>query len=158
MTEQPRTLVAGGGSWGTALAALLARQGVPTVLWARESEVVGSVNHQDENSMFLAGIPLPPSLTATSDLDKALTDAEVVVNAVPTQFIRSVFASRADLLGRVSLLVSVSKGVEVGSLHTPSEVFADIAGRAVVDITIKQDAVTVDYRLRSGIQIPIKDD
>lgn len=127
MAEQPRTLVAGGGSWGTALAALLSRQGVPTVLWAREQEVVDGINHQDENPVFLAGVPLPQSLTASDDLDQALDAAEVVVNAVPTQFIRSVFETRADQLADLSLLVSVSKGVEVGTLLTPSEVFGDIA-------------------------------
>ena len=128
MGEQPQTLVVGGGSWGTALAALLARQATPTVLWAREPEVVASVNEHDENSVFLAGIPLPPSLTGTSDLEAALGEAEVVVNAVPTQFIRSVFSPHSEALARASLLVSVSKGVEVGSLMTPSEVCADVAG------------------------------
>jgi len=127
MTEQPRTLVAGGGSWGTALAALLSRQGVPTVLWAREEEVVDGINEHEENPLFLAGVPLPASLRATSDLDRALAGADVVINAIPTQFIRSVFASRAGLLTGASLLISVSKGVEVGTLLTPSEVFEDMA-------------------------------
>jgi glycerol-3-phosphate dehydrogenase (NAD(P)+) len=119
--------VAGGGSWGTALAALLSRQGVPTVLWAREEEVVDGINEHEENPLFLAGVPLPASLRATSDLDQALAGADVVINAIPTQFIRSVFASRADFLTGASLLISVSKGVEVGTLLTPSEVFEDIA-------------------------------
>jgi glycerol-3-phosphate dehydrogenase (NAD(P)+) len=133
MIKRPHTLVAGGGSWGSALAALLSRQGVSTVLWAREPEVVDGVNDDNENPLFLAGIPLPASLIATPDLDEALVEAEVVVNAVPTQFIRSVFASHADLLARVSLLVSVSKGVEVGTLLTPSEIFADIASGTVAE-------------------------
>lgn len=133
MNEQPRTLVAGGGSWGTALAALLARQGIPTTLWAREPEVVDSINEEDENAVFLAGISLPPPLTATSDLDRALAGTEVVVNAVPTQFIRSVFEPRADLVAAASLLVTVSKGVEVGTLLTPSEVFTDIAPSPLTD-------------------------
>jgi len=133
MTEQPRSLVVGGGSWGTALAALLSRQGVPTVLWARETEVVEGINGRDENPLFLAGVPLPASLTAASDLDRALIEAKVVVNAVPTQFIRTVFEPRADLLTGVTLLVSVSKGVEVGTLLTPSEVFQDIAPGPVTE-------------------------
>jgi glycerol-3-phosphate dehydrogenase (NAD(P)+) len=100
---------------------------VPTVLWARESEVVDGINEHDENPLFLAGIPLPSSLTATVDLDDGLAEADVVVNAVPTQFIRSVFEARAELLTATSLLVSVSKGVEVGTQLTPSEVFEDVA-------------------------------
>ncbi len=133
MTEQPGTLVVGGGSWGTALAALLSRQGVPTALWAREPEVVEGINDLHENPLFLADVPLPASLTATSDLNSALGEADVIVNAVPTQFIRSVFESRTDVLSRASLLVSVSKGVEVGTLLTPSEVFADIAPGPVAE-------------------------
>ena len=109
------------------MAALLSRQGVPTVLWAREEEVVDGINEHEENPLFLAGVPLPASLRATSDLDQALAGADVVINAIPTQFIRSVFASRADFLTGASLLISVSKGVEVGTLLTPSEVFEDIA-------------------------------
>ena len=127
MTEKPRTLVVGGGSWGTALAALLSRKGVPTVLWAKEPETVQGINDRSENPLFLAGIPLPDSLEATSELDGALDEAEVVVSAVPTQFIRSVFEPRADRLAGLTFLVSVSKGVEVGTLLTPSEVFAGIA-------------------------------
>jgi glycerol-3-phosphate dehydrogenase (NAD(P)+) len=133
MAEQLQTLVVGGGSWGTALAALLARQGTPTRIWAREPEVVESINEHDENSLFLPGVPLPSSLTATRDLDSALAGADVVVNAVPTQYIRSVFSPHPEVLARVSLLISVSKGVEVGSLMTPSEVFADIAAGPVTE-------------------------
>ncbi len=127
MSEAPRTLVVGGGSWGTALASLLARKNIPVTLWARESEVVDGVNRDSVNPLFLPGVPLPPSLRATDDLGSALTAAEVVVNAVPTQFIRSVFEPHRGLLEGPSLLVSVSKGVEVGTLLTPSEVFDDIA-------------------------------
>jgi glycerol-3-phosphate dehydrogenase (NAD(P)+) len=106
-------------------------------LWAREPEVVTGINEQNENPLFLAGVPLPSSLTATTDLEEELGLADVVVNAVPTQFIRSVFASRPDLLARSLLLVSVSKGVEVGTLLTPSEVFADIApGRAADGLVV----------------------
>ena len=126
MDEYSRCVVVGGGSWGTALAALLAHKGVPTTLWARESEVVSSINEDHENEPFLPGIALPDRLSATTDLDGALAGAEIVVNAVPTQYIRSVFGDKADLLGSTEFIVSVSKGVELGTLLTPSEVFAQV--------------------------------
>lgn len=133
MSDHPFTVVVGGGSWGTALAALLAGQGIPTVLWAREPEVVDGINEQSQNPLFLPDQPLPETLRAGSDLDAFLSDAEVIVSAVPTQFIRSVFATRRDHLAQASLLVSVSKGVEVDTLQTPSEVFADVAPCATTD-------------------------
>lgn len=133
MADLPRTLVVGGGAWGTALASLLAHKGVPVTLWAREPEVVDGVNKESQNPLFLAGLPLAPGLRASGDLPGSLAVSEVVVNAVPTQFIRSVFRSYRDLLAGASLLVSVSKGVEVGTLRTPSEVFADIAPGPVAD-------------------------
>lgn len=133
MGVHPHTVVVGGGSWGTALAALLARKGVPALLWAREPEVVDGVNQRGENPVFLPGVPLPGTLQATGDLDAALGGAEVVVNAVPTQFIRGVFETRAAALAGASLLISVSKGVEVSTLETPSEILTDVAPCATTE-------------------------
>ena len=122
------TLVVGGGSWGTALAMLLAGKGVPTTIWAREPEVVESINTRRENTSFLPGVILPNVLSAETDLEAALGRAEVVVSSVPTQFIRSTFGPVADVLATAELLVTVSKGIEVDTLLTPDDILADIAG------------------------------
>lgn len=124
--DRPRTAVVGGGAWGTALAALLVRQGVPVILWAREEEVATGINEDHENPLFLPELPLPEELRATADLGEALEGASVVVNAVPTQFIRGVFGDRAGHLGGAELLVSASKGIELLTLLTPSEIFAEV--------------------------------
>ena len=133
MSEYPPTVVTGAGSWGTALARHLAGKGVPTTIWAREPEVVAAIAIERENTVFLPGVALPESLTVTGDLDAALQPATVVVNAIPTQFIRSVFADRAAVLADCEILVSVSKGIEVGTLLTPSEVFAEILPATLAD-------------------------
>ena len=133
MSEYPATVVMGAGSWGTALARHLAGKGVPTTIWAREPEVVAAIAIERENTVFLPGVALPESLTVTGDLDAALQPATVVVNAIPTQFIRSVFADRAAVLADCEILVSVSKGIEVGTLLTPSEVFAEILPATLAD-------------------------
>lgn len=110
--------VIGGGAWGTALAQVAARGDQPVLLWSREAEVVESVNGIHENAMFLAGIPLSPSIRATGELsDLASLDAMLVV--APAQHVRSVLGA----LGPVSTpLILCAKGIEAGSKLTVGEV------------------------------------
>lgn len=136
MAPGPRTAVIGAGSWGTALADLLATKGVPTTLWAREAEVAAAIATTRENDVFLPGVRLSERLSATTDLEAALTEADVVVSAVPTQFIRKTFTPVAAALRTDRVLVSVSKGIEVDTLLTPAEIFAEVvAGPAASTIT-----------------------
>jgi glycerol-3-phosphate dehydrogenase (NAD(P)+) len=133
MGTTSRVAVIGGGSWGTALARLLAREGVPTTLWAREPEVVEAIAVDGHNAVFLSGIELPRSLRPTNDLGEALTDATVVVSAVPTQHVRDVFGEVDAQLGQVEVLVSVSKGIEVDTLQTPSQILREVAPPHLAD-------------------------
>jgi glycerol-3-phosphate dehydrogenase (NAD(P)+) len=131
MTNDSQTLVIGGGSWGTALANLLAAKSIPTTIWAREPEVVQAITARRENDVFLPGVRLADTLRATDDLTAALDPAHVVVNAVPTQFIRAVYEPLADRFRDEHVLVTVSKGIEVSTLMTPSEIFGDVIGGVV---------------------------
>lgn len=129
----PSVLVVGGGSWGTALGNHLATEGVPSVIWAREQEVVDGINRERENPVFLPGAILSDQLSATSDLPGAIGSAEVIVSAVPTQHIRAVWtdiagASRAD-----ATVVTVSKGIEIDTLRTPSVILDDLLGGGASD-------------------------
>ncbi|MGL4691834.1 MAG: 2-dehydropantoate 2-reductase N-terminal domain-containing protein, partial [Stenotrophomonas maltophilia] len=76
--------VLGAGSWGTALASLLARHGHPTVLWGRDAAMVEAIDQRHENTRYLPGIPLPESLRATTDLAAAVKDAAWVLVVVPS--------------------------------------------------------------------------
>ncbi len=110
--------VIGGGAWGTALAQVAARGGDPVLLWAREPEVVASINESHENSRFLAGIALPEAIEATGSLgDLAACDALLVV--VPAQHVRAVLAE-----ARVGAtpLVLCAKGIEAGTRLLVGEV------------------------------------
>lgn len=118
--------VIGAGSWGTTVAALAARS-APTVLWARRSELAEQINRERENANYMAGFRLPDGLTATSALETAIADADLVVMAVPSHGFRSVFADAASLLGRDIPVVSLTKGIEQGSLATMTEVVAQEA-------------------------------
>ena len=130
MKGSPSTsvLVVGGGSWGTALANLLATNDVDTTLWAREPEVVNGINTERENVTFLPGVALSSRLKATHDLAGSLPAADLAVSAVPTQFTRSVWSDVAGGLSPSTPIVSVSKGIEVDTLATPTVILRDVLG------------------------------
>lgn len=122
--------VLGGGAWGTALAQVAARGGAPVALWAREPEVVTSVNDAHENRLFLPGVPLSPSIRATDSIDD-LSDAEALLVVVPAQFLRSVLA-QADIAGRP--LVLCAKGIEAGTQKLVAEVARELHPDAPVAV------------------------
>ena len=122
--EQPQVAVLGAGSWGTALAAHLASQGITTMLWAREPEVVAGITTQGRNPLFLTGVDLPPSLGVSGDLALAAR-ADVIVSAIPVPHIRSTLADLAPLRD-ASIVVTVSKGIEPVTLSTPHQILVDL--------------------------------
>jgi len=110
--------VIGGGAWGTALAQVAARSDRPVLLWAREPEVVESVNGAHENATFLAGIPLSPAIRATGDIGElAAMDAILVV--APAQHVRAVLSGLP--IGDTPLVLC-AKGIEAGSKLLVGEV------------------------------------
>jgi glycerol-3-phosphate dehydrogenase (NAD(P)+) len=122
-----RVAVVGGGSWGTAVAALLAERH-DVLLWALEDEVVDGINERAENPLFHPGVTLPDALQATTDLKQAVDGAEVTVMAVPTQYIRGVTTSLAESLDPAVPIVSLSKGIESDTLMRPTQIVADVYG------------------------------
>jgi len=123
-----RVAVLGAGSWGTAFSVVLADAGHEVVLWARREDLCALVNEKRENTDYLPGITLPDRITATHDPERALSGAEVAVLAVPSQTLRGNLESWADLVPARVPLVSLMKGVELGSLKRMSEVIAEVTG------------------------------
>lgn len=115
----------GAGSWGTTVASMAARR-APTMLWARRSELADSINQSRVNSPYLPEVELPDTLTATADLLEAASDAEVVVMAVPSHGFREVFTRIATALPEDRIVVSLTKGIEQGTLATMTEVIFDV--------------------------------
>ncbi len=122
--------VLGGGAWGTALAQVAARGGEPVTLWAREDDVVTSVNGRHENALFLPGVPLAPSICATSDL-AALSDCETLLIVVPAQFLRSVL-SQLSVGNRTMVLCA--KGIEAGTQKLVAEIASELHPRAPIAV------------------------
>ncbi len=116
------------GSWGTAFSVVLGDAGNDVTLWARRREVVEAINSRRENTEYLPGVELPPRVTATTDAEEAATDADVVVLTVPSQSLRENLTTWAPMIGEKAVMVSLMKGVELGSLKRMSEVIADVTG------------------------------
>ena len=123
-----RVAVFGAGSWGTAFSIVLADAGNDVTIWGRRDEVCATINDRHENTDYLPGIQLPPSVGATHDPEKAVHDADVVVFAVPSQSFRENLTEWADLVPDDAVMVSLMKGVELGTLNRMSELIGEVTG------------------------------
>ncbi len=131
-----RIAVLGAGSWGTTYAKVLADAGRQVSLWARRAEVADAINADRVNAERLPGVRLPDNLTATHDATRALDGAQAVVLGVPSQTLRANLTVWRDLLPAGVPLISLAKGVELGSVKRMSEVVME-----VLDVPAAQVAV-----------------
>ena len=120
-----RVTVLGAGSWGTTVAALSAGRN-PTTLWARNPDLTAAVNEKHENPSYLAGFALPEDLRATSDIEEAVSSAEVMVVGVPSHGFRAVLEQAAPHVPHWIPVVSLTKGFEAGTLFRMTEVIRDV--------------------------------
>jgi glycerol-3-phosphate dehydrogenase (NAD(P)+) len=120
--------VMGAGSWGTAFALVLADAGNDVRLWGRRPELCETINTKHENSDYLPGVVLPEAISATSDPVEALAGAEVVILAVPSQQLRSNLEAWSEHVPADAVMVSLMKGIELGTHQRMSEVIAEITG------------------------------
>jgi glycerol-3-phosphate dehydrogenase (NAD(P)+) len=120
----------GAGSWGTTFAQVLCDAGTSAVVCARRADLVKMINETHENQAYLPGITLNGSLRATADPAEALNGADLVVLAVPAQSLRANLAGWSPLLPPGALLVSLMKGIELGTCYRMSEVISQVAGAA----------------------------
>ncbi|MFJ7218327.1 NAD(P)H-dependent glycerol-3-phosphate dehydrogenase [Amycolatopsis sp. NPDC098790] len=131
-----RVTVLGAGSWGTAFAKVLGDAGRDVTVWARREQVAEDIRERHVNSAYLPGIELPGTITATSDPEKALDGAQAVVLAVPSQSLRANLTEWRPLLPSDAILVSLAKGVELGTLKRMSEVIGEIVGIDAGDVVV----------------------
>jgi glycerol-3-phosphate dehydrogenase (NAD(P)+) len=121
-----RIAILGAGSWGTTLAILLAENSHTVSLWSYREEDAARMLATRENPSFLPGIRIPPTVAVTSTLDNAVDGAEMLVGAVPSQFLRSVIQRMGGLPRPGCIVVNVAKGIENGTLMTMSEMLHDV--------------------------------
>jgi glycerol-3-phosphate dehydrogenase (NAD(P)+) len=120
--------VMGAGAWGTALAKVLADAGNDVMLWSRRSEIAAEINATRCNGDYLPGVQLPSGVRATADAAEALNKVRTVLLAVPAQSMRANLQRWAGLYEDGATLVSVAKGIELGTLMRMSQVIVAVTG------------------------------
>ena len=120
--------IIGDGGMGSVCAMLLCENGVRTTLWGHEAAYIAEMAHKRENVRFLPGYKLPDSLRLEADDSRAFDGAELVVSAVPCQFLRKTWQRLAAYLPAGIPMVSVTKGIEIGTLRRPTEILREVLG------------------------------
>ena len=123
-----RADVFGTGTWGTAFALVLADAGTEVAMWGRRRELCEAINRSRRNTDYLPDIELPGAVRATPDPAEAASGADLVVLAVPSQTLRENLAAWRPVLPADAVLVSLMKGIELGTAKRMSEVIAEVAG------------------------------
>ncbi len=127
--ESVKIGVVGGGAWGTALAHLSATAGCDVTLWARENDVVTSINERHENEMFLEGVTLSQNVKATTNLAE-IAGSDFVFMVVPAQFVRTVVTELKDHISDNAAIVLCAKGIEQSSGKLMTEVVSEIVPKS----------------------------
>ncbi|MCX2181629.1 MULTISPECIES: NAD(P)H-dependent glycerol-3-phosphate dehydrogenase [unclassified Streptomyces] len=122
-----KAAVFGNGSWGTAFAMVLADAGCEVSLWGRRAALAEAINSTGTNPEYLPGVELPKGITATADPAEAARDADFTVLVVPSQTLRENLAQWAPKLAPDTVLVSLMKGIELGTAKRMSEVIREVA-------------------------------
>ena len=132
MTVEPEfanVAIIGNGAMGTVCAMILCEKGKDVIMWGHDRAEIDEMNSARENIRYLPGYPLPQTLKLEHSGKRALEKAELIVNAVPCQYLRSVFSSLLKFIPPRVPIVSVTKGLEVDSLKRPTEILEDLAGK-----------------------------
>lgn len=159
MTTSNSTIgVIGGGAWGTALAQVLAAGGRDVLLWARESDVVASINVKHENPTFLSGIKLDKTLKATDDIHE-VAKRDIVLLVTPAQHMRTTLQTIKEDLQNGNTLVLCSKGIELdtGKLLT-TLVDEEVPGTPVAVLTGPTFAREIAAGMPGAVTVGVKDE
>lgn len=136
MSELTHAAVLGAGSWGTVFAKILADAGNRVRILARRQEVVDEINDSHTNSGYLGSVRLPDAITATADPAEAISGADLVAVAVPSQTLRDNLAQWKDLFHRDATLISLMKGIELGTTKRMSEVIGEVCDFPVEQVAL----------------------
>jgi glycerol-3-phosphate dehydrogenase (NAD(P)+) len=127
--------ILGDGAWGTAIALLLAERPDHRVrLWSAREENARILRERRENVKFLPGVPIPETVELTSDIERATTDADLWISAIPTVYLRTTLSPWAERLRRPTPILSLSKGVENATFRRPTEILREMLGEREVAV------------------------
>jgi glycerol-3-phosphate dehydrogenase (NAD(P)+) len=149
-----RLAALGGGSWGTALAAHLVRNGHDVQLWMRDEALALRIRSEAESPAYLPGVRLPTGMATTTDLGAACSGAEVVLVVIPSAFCRDVYRRLRGVLRPGAILVSATKGIETDSLQRMSEVAtAELPGHALAVLSGPSFALEVAQQQPTAVVV-----
>ncbi|QDT80695.1 Glycerol-3-phosphate dehydrogenase [NAD(P)+] [Gimesia maris] len=148
-----KVAILGGGGMATACATLLSESSdIAVSMWVRKPEVAADMQKSRENKRLLPGVTLAESIQVTSDVDEAVSDADYLVVAIPTEFLRQALTKLAPHLKNVTPVISVIKGIEQDTFFRPSEIIADVLGpRPVVALGGPSHAEEIARRLPASV-------
>ncbi|MBI4394830.1 MAG: NAD(P)-dependent glycerol-3-phosphate dehydrogenase [Candidatus Omnitrophica bacterium] len=129
MPKKFKVSVLGDGGWGTALALVSARKGNETLLWSAFPDYAEVLERKRENIKFLPGIQIPTSIVISSDLTESVNFGEILILAVPSQYLRNILFKLRNFDLSKKIVVSVAKGIEAKTLARPSEIIHSVLGR-----------------------------
>lgn len=148
-----KVAILGGGGMATACATLLTESSTVSVsMWVRNAEVAEDMRTHRENKRLLPGVTFSETINITSDIDEAVADADYIVVAIPTEFLREALTVLASHLTNGTPVISVIKGIEKNTFFRPSEIIADVLGpRPVVALGGPSHAEEIARRLPASV-------
>lgn len=149
--------VIGAGSWGTALARLLAEKEYDVSLWVYEKELCEEIKTTRLNSLYLPGCSIPENVAVTGDLEKAVSKSRYVLNVVPTQYTRTVIKAAVPFLSPDAVIVNAAKGIERKTLLTVSSILREITSHRVAVISGPSFAQEVSRKLPTAVTLSSED-
>jgi glycerol-3-phosphate dehydrogenase (NAD(P)+) len=149
--------VMGAGSWGTTLACLLSDKGYDVTLWVHEKDLSDEINKTRININYLPDITIPDDVRVTDSIDEALKKARYVLNAVPTQYVRAVFKEAFPYMLDEAIIISVSKGIEKGTLLTVSSILNELSNHPVAVLSGPSFAKEVIKQLPTAVTLATED-
>lgn len=149
--------VIGAGSWGTTLACLLSDKGYDVSLWVHDKTLAENIRETRKNNAYLPYIVIPDNIRVTNSLEEALSRGRYILNAVPTQYVRDVFSEGIPYLLEESIIVSLSKGIERGTLLTISSVLKELSNHPIAVLSGPSFAKEVIKKLPAAVTLAMQD-
>ncbi len=149
--------VVGAGSWGTTLACLLSTKGFDITLWVYEKKLADEMAETRRNNTYLPDVTLPDNVRITNSFHDALKKTRYIVNAIPAQHTRAVFTDALPHIADKAIIVSVSKGIERGTLMTVSSILKDISHLPVAVLSGPSFAKEVIKKLPTAVTLATED-
>lgn len=147
--------VIGAGSWGTTLACLLSEKGYDVSLWVHDATLAEKIKETRTNNVYLPDITIPDTIKVTTSIEEALKSARYILNAVPAQYVRDVFSKGLYYIPKEAIIVSLSKGIERGTLLTVSAILRKLSSHPVAVLSGPSFAKEVIKKLPAAVTLAI---